>query len=125
MGAEPEQRRQPPAGDAPAEEHDHREQEREHDRSPGRGQQVIRLGAPGREEGAEHQAMFPYRTVDGHDPAEDPHHCAEQRADRAGPCGPADQSADADADREHGEKNAPGSSGVELRRGGPLHPRRE
>ena len=45
--------------------------------------------------------------------------------DRAGVRGPTDQGADADADREHGEKNAPGSSGVELRRGGPLHPRRE
>ena len=40
-------------------ERDDRQQEREHDRSAGRGQQVIRLGAPGREEGAEHQLMFP------------------------------------------------------------------
>ena len=46
MGAEPEQRGEPPARDAPTNEGDYRQQERQHDRSPRRGQQVIRLGAP-------------------------------------------------------------------------------
>ena len=59
MRAEPEQRGEPPAGDAPPDERDDRQQEREHDRSAGHGQQVIRLRASGREEGAEHQLMFP------------------------------------------------------------------
>ena len=100
--AEPQQRGEPPPGDAPAEECDHGQQEREHDRSARRGQEMVRLRARGREKRAEHQVRRPVAAVDGEDPAEDPDHRSEQRADRPRAGGPADEGADADAGHEHG-----------------------
>jgi hypothetical protein len=55
----PQQRGKPPAGDAPPEQRDDRQEQQEHERSAGRGQHVVRLRAGRREEGAEHQVVVP------------------------------------------------------------------
>src|SRR5215470_2455986 len=81
---------------------------------------------PGSLRGVEKRALSirsrPVAKIDGEDSAEDPEDRSQQGADRARPCGPAQEGANGDANRERGEKNATGSSGAELRRGGPLHP---
>ena len=61
-------------------------------------------------------SSHPVATVDRENSAEDSDDRSKQRADRARPGSLADQNADADADYEHGEENATGTSGAELRR---------
>jgi hypothetical protein len=60
--------------------------------------------------------------IDREDAAEDPDDGSQQRSDRAGSGRPADQDADPDAHGEHGQEDATGTSGAELRRSGGLHP---
>lgn len=63
----------------------------------------------------------PVAAIDREDPSEDAQDGTDQCADACGAGRPADESTEADADKEGGKKNASGPGGIERGRGSGRH----